>query len=77
MTDDAVFTDLDVPEIWTFHTGTPFVSNVAQTLREALTLAFESSKSGKSPSPIRTPTGDKVIDHEQMHRLWRRLGLRF
>jgi hypothetical protein len=75
--DDALYNSLDDEnEVWVLRGGSIPVP-VIGPLRMVLELAYECSASGRSTGSIAKAGDDEtIIDHQQMSRLWDRLGLR-
>jgi len=67
--DDELIEILDRREPWIS------VDGASLTLREALLRAARVSASGRSPFKLKRPATNIEVDHLQMLRLWKRLGI--
>lgn len=67
--DDDLLALVDRPMVWTND-----VNGISRSLREGLLLTAQISAQGRTPFRLQSPEA-VVIDHPQMLRLWRRLGL--
>jgi hypothetical protein len=67
--DDELVEIVDRPGPWIS------VDGVSDTLRGALVRAAEISAAGRSPFKLKRPATNIEVDHLQMLRLWKRLGI--